>query len=130
MQDIAKEIIILRGKREWTQQQLADAIGTTQRTVAAWESGTSIPRKAMQARIAMAFGLPEDYFLKNGLVEEEKPPRRAKESRNDEEVAKLVRQLGEALGEGGLSADTRKSCLDLYHRLLTETGLDGSEREK
>ena len=30
MQDIAKEIIILRGKREWTQQQLADAIGTTQ----------------------------------------------------------------------------------------------------
>lgn len=130
MQDITKEIIILRGKREWTQQQLADAIGTSQRTVAAWESGASVPRKAMQARIAMAFGLPEGYFFRDDPAEEEKPPQR--EKWQDKEVIKLVRQLGEVLeqGENSLHPETQKSCMDLYHRLLTETGLDGMERKK
>lgn len=116
MQDIAQEIIILRGNRKWTQQQLADRIGTTQRTVAAWESGASVPRKAMRARIAAAFDLPEDYFFKDGLQEEREPKR-------DEAVEKMVRQLGEMLSQGEvtLSRDTRKSCLDLYQKLLSET---------
>ena len=42
-QDIAQEIIILRAKHGWTQQMLAEKLGTTQRTIAAWESGVSSP---------------------------------------------------------------------------------------
>ena len=128
MQDLAQKIVIERGKRQWTQQQLADAIGTTQRTVAAWESGASVPRKAMRARIAMAFGLREDYFFQDGPEEEEKLLQREKQ--RDEEVIKLMRQLGDALGESSLSPDTRKSCRELYDRLLAETGLDRHERVK
>lgn len=44
-QDIAQEIIILRAKHGWTQQMLAEKLGTTQRTIAAWESGVSSPRE-------------------------------------------------------------------------------------
>lgn len=61
--DLAQEIIVLRGKNGWTQQELAEMCGTTQRTVAAWETERSIPRKAMLVRIARVFGLPDEYFL-------------------------------------------------------------------
>lgn len=61
--DISQELVILRARESWTQQQLANKLDTTQRTVAAWESGTSVPRKTMQVRIAKVFGLPENYFF-------------------------------------------------------------------
>lgn len=61
--DMSQELVILRARESWTQQQLADKLDTTQRTVAAWESGASIPRKTMQVRIARVFGLPENYFF-------------------------------------------------------------------
>ena len=61
--ELAQKIIVLRGKNDWTQQELAEMCGTTQRTVAAWETGRSIPRKAMLVRIARVFGLQDEYFL-------------------------------------------------------------------
>lgn len=61
--NIAQELVILRARKSWTQKQLAEALGTSQRTVAAWESGASIPRKTTQVKIAELFGLPEDYFF-------------------------------------------------------------------
>lgn len=70
--DIAQEIVIQRAKKSWTQQMLASTLNTTQRTVAAWETGKSIPRKAMQVRLAQVFGLPENYFLE--IAEGEKEP--------------------------------------------------------
>lgn len=60
---IAQELVILRAGKSWTQKQLAEELGTSQRTVAAWESGSSIPRKTTQVNIAKAFGLSEDYFF-------------------------------------------------------------------
>ena len=56
-QDIAQEIIILRAKHGWTQQMLAEKLGTTQRTIAAWESGVSSPRRPC----ACASPRPSDY---------------------------------------------------------------------
>lgn len=61
--NIAQELVILRAGKSWTQKQLAEELGTSQRTVAAWESGASIPRKTTQVNIAKAFGLSDDYFL-------------------------------------------------------------------
>ena len=60
---ISQEIVILRANKSWTQQQLAQKLGTTQRTVASWESGVSIPRKTMQVKIAQVFELPDNYFF-------------------------------------------------------------------
>lgn len=68
-QDIAQEIIILRAKNGWTQQMLAEKLGTTQRTIAAWESGVSTPRKTMRVRIAQVFDLPDNYFLERTEAE-------------------------------------------------------------
>ena len=61
--DIGREIIILRAQYGLTQQQFAEKLGTTQRTVATWESGASVPRKTMRVKIATTFGLPDTRFL-------------------------------------------------------------------
>lgn len=61
--NIAQELVILRAGKSWTQKRLAEELGTSQRTVAAWEKGASIPRKTTQVNIAKAFGLSEDYFF-------------------------------------------------------------------
>lgn len=55
--------MVLRARKSWIQKQLAEKIGASQRTVVAWESGASIPRKTTQVNIAKVFGLSEDYFL-------------------------------------------------------------------
>lgn len=72
--NIAQELVILRADKSWTQKQLAEELGTSQRTVSAWESGTSVPRKTTQVNIAKAFGLSEDYFFnaENNAPDEQK----------------------------------------------------------
>lgn len=71
--NIGQEILVLRAEKGWTQQQFAEKLKTSQRTVAAWEAGDSIPRKTMKVKIAQAFGLPPNHFLNlevNGMIEE------------------------------------------------------------
>lgn len=52
---------------------MAEELGTSQRTVAAWESGASISRKTTQINIAKAFGVSEDFFnVKNNAPDKRK----------------------------------------------------------
>lgn len=71
--NIGQEILVLRAEKGWTQQQFAEKLKTSQRTVAAWEAGDSIPRKTMKVKISQVFGLPPNHFLNlevNGMIEE------------------------------------------------------------
>lgn len=61
--NIGQEILVLRAEKGWTQKQFADKLKTSQRTIAAWEAGNSIPRKTMMVKIAQVFGLPSNIFL-------------------------------------------------------------------
>lgn len=106
---IAQEILILRSQRGWSQQELADRIRTTQRTVAAWEAGTSIPRKAMRVRIAGAFGLPDNYFLLG--AEEEKPLQ-------DKEVNRLLKRLDQLLTDQEISEKKKTMLIDSFSEEL------------
>ena len=71
--NIGQEILVLRAEKGWTQQQFAEKLKTSQRTIAAWEAGDSIPRKTMMVKIAQVFGLPPNYFLNleaSGTIDE------------------------------------------------------------
>lgn len=61
--NIGQEIVVLRAKNGWTQQKFAEKLKTSQRTIASWEAGDSVPRKTMKVKIAQLFGLPPNYFL-------------------------------------------------------------------
>lgn len=116
MLDIAKEIIIQRAKKEWTQQQFADKLKTTQRTVAAWESGDSIPRKAMKVRIAQIFDLPEDYFL----TEDDFKERSVKEEIYESDTDQLLRQFDGILSNSKqfISEEKKHRCLEAIQEIL------------
>lgn len=47
--DLGKRIKRLREQRRWTQQQLADLLTVTTKTVGNWENGRHIPRSAIGA---------------------------------------------------------------------------------
>lgn len=51
---------VLRVKKRMSQSDLAKALGTTQMTVSAWETGRSTPRPPMMQKIADYFGVSKD----------------------------------------------------------------------
>ena len=120
-QDIAQEIIILRAKHGWTQQMLAEMLGTTQRTIAAWESGVSSPRKTMRVRIAQAFGLPENYFLE-----------RAEEEPAQGQIEKIIKQIDGVLSESEQfgTEEGKRKILKRFQEVLSEFPADGQDLKK
>lgn len=120
-QDIAQEIIILRAKNGWTQQMLAEKLGTTQRTIAAWESGVSTPRKTMRVRIAQAFGLPANYFLDR--VEGE--PAQG-------QIEKIIKQIDGVLSESEQfgTEEGKRKILKRFQEVLSEFPAEDQDRKK
>ena len=120
-QDIAQEIIILRAKNGWTQQMLAEILGTTQRTIAAWESGVSSPRKTMRVRIAQAFDLPDNYFLE-----------RAEGGATQNQIERIIERIDGVLSESeqfGTEEEKRK-ILKKFQEVLSDFPTDGQDRKK
>ena len=120
-QDIAQEIIILRAKNGWTQQMLAEKLGTTQRTIAAWESGVSSPRKTMRVRIAQAFDLPDNYFLE-----------RAEGGATQNQIERIIERIDGVLSESeqfGTEEGERK-ILKKFQEVLSDFPTDGQDRKK
>ena len=57
---------VLRAEREWSQQQLADALGVSRQSVNAIETGKYDPSLPLAFRIADVFGLTiEQIFLRD-----------------------------------------------------------------
>ena len=52
-----------REARGWTQEQLAEAIGTTQQTIQRWESGQIEPKLTSVRKISNALGITVSFIL-------------------------------------------------------------------
>ena len=120
-QDIAQEIIILRAKNGWTQQMLAEKLGTTQRTIAAWESGVSSPRKTMRVRIAQAFDLPDNYFLE-----------RAEGGATQNQIEQIIERIDGVLSESEQfgTEEGKRKILKKFQEVLSDFPTDGQDRKK
>ena len=120
-QDIAQEIIILRAKNGWTQQMLAEKLGTTQRTIAAWESGVSSPRKTMRVRIAQAFDLPDNYFLE-----------RAEGGATQNQIERIIERIDGVLSESEQfgTEERKRKILKKFQEVLSDFPTDGQDRKK
>ncbi len=120
-QDIAQEIIILRAKNGWTQQMLAEKLGTTQRTIAAWESGVSSPRKTMRVRIAQAFDLPDNYFLE-----------RAEGGATQNQIERIIERIDGVLSESEQfgTEEGKRENVKKFQEVLSDFPTDGQDRKK
>lgn len=58
-----------RISRGWSQEQLAQAIGTTQQTIQRWETGQTDPQVGKIEAISAALGVTLSYLLGVGDVE-------------------------------------------------------------
>jgi tetratricopeptide (TPR) repeat protein/transcriptional regulator with XRE-family HTH domain len=64
-----------RKRRQWSQQEVASLIGTTQRNVSRWELGLTTPGAYFRAKLCELFDKrPADLGLIPELTEEEDPP--------------------------------------------------------
>ena len=118
---MAQEIIILRAKNGWTQQMLAEKLGTTQRTIAAWESGVSSPRKTMRVRIAQAFDLPDNYFLE-----------RAEGGATQNQIERIIERIDGVLSESEQfgTEEGKRKILKKFQEVLSDFPTDGQDRKK
>ncbi len=103
---IGSRIVVLRAEAGLTQQQLAEQLETTQRTVAIWEAGDSVPRKTMQVKIAQLFGLPDDYFF--NFVSELQGDNA---ETNDSTEKKIIKAVDDVILEVGIDVTEEKKKL-------------------
>ena len=59
-----------RKARNWTQEQLAQTIGTTQQTINRWESGQTEPKVSDLRKISNALGITLSFLLGLDEIEE------------------------------------------------------------
>ena len=124
--NIAQEIVILRAEKGWTQQQFAEKLKTSQRTVAAWEVGDSIPRKTMKVKIAQAFGLPANQFLDSN-ESDIASSKRKDENFSESKVQDLMDHIEDFISSSrhGLDGEKKKLVLESIREIL-----DTSEKRK
>ena len=81
---IAEKLVELRTARGVTQEEVAESLAVSNKTVSKWETGASMPDLAMLAELSLYYGISTDVLL--GLEEEKKKGTR-------EEVCALFKEL-------------------------------------
>ena len=54
---------VLRAEHDLTQAELAEALGTTQKVISAWETGRANPRPAMMQKVEDFFQVPKEEIF-------------------------------------------------------------------
>lgn len=85
----------LRERRGWTQEELANEIGYTNKQVSRWESGSSDISTDALVKLSKLFGVTSDWLL--GLVDD--PNQRYQES----ELSPIERKIVDAFRSGRLA---------------------------
>ena len=67
----ADKLILLRKKAGWSQEELADQMNVTRRSVSKWEGAQSVPDLEKMLRLSELFGVSTDYLLKDEIEEAE-----------------------------------------------------------
>ncbi len=61
--NLKNKIKVFRAMNDWTQEQLAEEVGVTRKTINTIERGVFVPSTVLSLKIARAFGVPvEDVF--------------------------------------------------------------------
>ena len=60
----AEKLILLRRKKGWSQEELAEKMDVTRQSVSKWESAQSMPDIEKLIRLSELFGVSTDYLLK------------------------------------------------------------------
>ena len=60
---LADKIILLRKRKGWSQEELAEQLGVTRQSVSKWEGAQSVPDIQKIIQMSEIFGVTTDYLL-------------------------------------------------------------------
>lgn len=60
---MATKLKVLRAEHDLTQEELASALGTTQKVISSWETGNATPRPAMMQKVEDYFKVPKEEIF-------------------------------------------------------------------
>ncbi len=92
---IGEFLSILRKPKGLTQQEVADALGVSNKTVSSWETGASCPDIGMLPAIAELFGVTCDELLRGERLPAAEPGARTEEKR-EKALARMLARLKNA----------------------------------
>lgn len=69
--NFSEKVMVLRKKKGWSQEELADKLDISRQSVSKWESGTSIPDIDKIIMLSQLFAVSTDYLLKEETEEAE-----------------------------------------------------------
>ena len=71
---LADQIISLRKRAGWSQEELAQQLNVTRQSVSKWEGAQSVPDMDKILQMSRIFGVTTDFLLKDELEEEQSVP--------------------------------------------------------
>lgn len=110
---LSEKITLLRKKKGWSQEELAERLNVSRQSISKWESEQSIPELDKILQLSSIFGVTTDYLLKDTsapFVPDEAPADEKFEPKND--ARKQFVSVSEERADELLTAATRKSLLD------------------
>ena len=69
---LADKIILLRKRKGWSQEELAEQLGVTRQSVSKWEGAQSVPDIQKIIQMSEIFGVTTDYLLKDEIEDTKK----------------------------------------------------------
>lgn len=64
---LADKIILLRKRKGWSQEELAEQLSVTRQSVSKWEGAQSVPDIQKIIQMSEIFGVTTDYLLKEEI---------------------------------------------------------------
>ena len=107
--EFAGKLIYLRSYKDINQEELANRLKVSKRSVSAWETGEAFPRRTMRLKMAAAFDLSPDTFL----LDEELSPNMHIDNAGSAEK-ELFDKLNYAIKSSGIEKQTQ----DLYFEAI------------
>lgn len=125
MTRLAEKIRDNREKLELKQEQLAELVGVSRRSVIAYETGAATPREHTMRKIAQALGVTQYYLIHDDCedpdagIEQEPFIQEARDAfgkKGAEQIAELL-QKNQALFAGGTLSEEQK---DMFYEAISK----------
>ena len=118
---LADKIILLRRRKGWSQEELAERLGVTRQSISKWEGAQSAPELDKILKMSEVFGVSCDFLLKDELEPEEVPLSAKKvtfENSTEDEVTEEEPPAAETAVEEAAKKEKAKPDFSLIENLL------------
>lgn len=110
--EFAQKVILLRGALGLTQEEFAEKIKVSKRSVSAWENGDVVPKKTVRINMAVVCGLSVSELL----LDEEMNPDTNSASQTQADENELMKQLKNVIENSNIQTKTKDKYMDALYQ--------------